>query len=112
MERHDLLVEAGAAGERLDRWLARRLPGYSRARLQALIDAGHVVVDGRARKASHRLAAGARVEVRVPPAPPETVAPEPIALSIVHEDEHVLVIDKPAGMVVHPGAGHARGTLV
>jgi 23S rRNA pseudouridine1911/1915/1917 synthase len=57
------------------------------------------------------VAAGERVEVEIPPLPPEELEPEPIALSVVHEDEHVLVLDKPAGMVVHPGAGHSRGTL-
>ena len=68
-------------------------------------------VDGAQRKAAHHVAAGERVEVEIPPLPPETLEPEPIALTVVHEDDHVLVLDKPAGMVVHPGAGHARGTL-
>ena len=104
-------VEPADAGSRLDRWLHERLPELSRARLQALIEAGHVRVDGAVRKPSHRLAGGARVQVEIPPPPPETLEPEPIALAIVHEDEEVLVVDKPAGMVVHPGAGHARGTL-
>jgi 23S rRNA pseudouridine1911/1915/1917 synthase len=111
MRRLGLMVDAPAAGERLDRWLAARVPDISRARLQALIADGHVRVDGRARKASHRVVAGERVDVDVPPPPPETLEPEAVALSIVHEDEHVLVVDKPAGVVVHPGAGHARGTL-
>ena len=110
-ERRALRVDAAAAGARLDRWLASRLPGFSRARLQALIGERHVTVDGAARKPSHRLGGGEQVEVEIPPLPPETLEPEAIALSIVHEDEHVLVLDKPAGMVVHPGAGHARGTL-
>lgn len=106
-----ITADASSAGSRLDRWLHERLPELSRARLQALIDAGHVRVDGAVKKPSHRLPAGARVEVEIPPLPPETLEPEPIALTIVHEDEHVLVVDKPVGMVVHPGAGHARGTL-
>ncbi|HEU5319815.1 MAG TPA: RluA family pseudouridine synthase, partial [Methylomirabilota bacterium] len=106
-----LTADAAAVGSRLDRWLAARLPGLSRARLQALIEAGHVRVDGAPRKAAHRLAGGERVEVDQPPPVAETLEPEPIRLQVVHEDEHVLVIDKPAGMVVHPGAGHARGTL-
>ena len=108
---HVLTVEADDEGVRLDRWLARRIPELSRARLQTLIDAGLVRVGGRPRKAAHRLRAGERVEVEVPPPPPEELEPEPITLAIVHEDPHVLVVDKPAGMVVHPGAGHARGTL-
>jgi 23S rRNA pseudouridine1911/1915/1917 synthase len=106
-----LVVEAAAAGERLDRWLAAHVPGLSRARLQSLIAGGHVRAGGAARKPSHRVAAGERIEVDVPPPPREELEPEPIALSVVHEDEHVLVLDKPAGLVVHPGAGHARGTL-
>jgi 23S rRNA pseudouridine1911/1915/1917 synthase len=111
MQRLALVVEAAAAGERLDRWLAARVPGLSRARLQTLIAGGHVRVDGAARKPSHRVVAGERIEVEIPPLPPEELQPEPMALSVVHEDEHVLVLDKPAGLVVHPGAGHARGTL-
>jgi 23S rRNA pseudouridine1911/1915/1917 synthase len=111
VERHALVVDPSASGARLDRWLAARVPSLSRARLQSLIDAGLVLVEGRPRKAAHRLAGGERVEVSVPPPPPETLVPEPVALAIVHEDEHVLVVDKPVGMVVHPGAGHAGGTL-
>jgi len=106
-----ITADPASAGSRLDRWLHAQLPELSRARLQALIEAGNVRVNGAVRKASHRLAGGARVEVEIPPPPPETLEPEPIALAIVHEDEDVLVVDKPAGMVVHPGAGHARGTL-
>jgi 23S rRNA pseudouridine1911/1915/1917 synthase len=80
-------------------------------RLKALIDDGHVRVGGQVVKPSHRLRGGEVIDVEIPPAPPETLEPEPIALSIVYEDDDVLVVDKPAGMVVHPGAGHARGTL-
>lgn len=108
---HRLTVPPGAAGSRLDRWLAASLPELSRARLQALIAEGRVTVDGRARKASYHLAGGERVEVRIPPPPPEELVPEPIELTILYEDDHVLVVDKPAGMVVHPGAGHDAGTL-
>jgi 23S rRNA pseudouridine1911/1915/1917 synthase len=107
-----LTVVAADAGMRLDRWVAERVPELSRARVQALIDDGHVRVDGRARKASHRVGPGETVDVDIPPPAPETLAPEPIALSIVFEDDAVLVVDKPVGMVVHPGAGHATGTLV
>ena len=104
-------VDASAAGARLDRWLAERVPELSRARVQTLIDEGRVRVDGRARKASHRVGSGETVQVEIPPAPPETLVPEPIALTIVFEDDSVIVVDKPVGMVVHPGAGHATGTL-
>src|SRR5512145_2681137 len=109
MQRLSLVVDASAPGERVDRWLAARVPGLSRARLQALIVGGHVRVDGAASKPSHRVVTGARIEVEIPPLPPEELEPEPIALSVVLE--HVLLLDKPAGLVVHPGAGHAHGTL-
>ena len=111
MDARVLDVERASAGSRLDRWLAAAVPEQSRAKIQALIEAGHVLLDGAAAKASHRLRGGERVEIAIPPPPPETLEPEAIALTVVHEDAHVLVIDKPAGMVVHPGAGHARGTL-
>jgi len=106
-----LTVEPASVGARLDRWLSDRLSDLSRARLQALIRDGRVRVDGAVLKAAHRLRGGERVEIQIPPPVDETLAPEPMALSIVYEDEHVLVVDKPAGLVVHPGAGHARGTL-
>ena len=106
-----LSVPAGDAGTRLDRWLAARVPELSRARLQGLIDDGHVRVDGAVPKASRRLVGGEEIRLEIPPPPPETLTPEPIALSVLYEDEDVLVLDKPVGMVVHPGAGHPTGTL-
>ena len=106
-----LTVDVDAAGQRLDRWLAVRVPDVSRSRLQELIEAGHVRVDGATRRPAHRLRGGEMVDLEIPPPPAEELIPEPIPLTIVHEDADVLVVDKPAGMVVHPGAGHARGTL-
>jgi 23S rRNA pseudouridine1911/1915/1917 synthase len=106
-----LSVPVADAGARLDRWLAARVPELSRARLQALIDAGHVRVDGGIPKASRRLAGGEHVSLEIPAAPPETLTPEAIALTVLYEDDDVLVVDKPVGMVVHPGAGHPTGTL-
>jgi 23S rRNA pseudouridine1911/1915/1917 synthase len=106
-----LTVEPASAGARLDRWLSERLTDLSRARLQSLIRGGLVRVDGAASKAAHRLRGGERVEIEVPPPADETLTPEPVPLSIVYEDPHVLVVDKPAGMVVHPGAGRSGGTL-
>jgi 23S rRNA pseudouridine1911/1915/1917 synthase len=106
-----LTVEPDAARSRLDRWLASALPDVSRVRLKTLIDEGLVRVDGRVLKPAFRLRGGEVIDVEIPPPPEETLEPEPIALSVVYEDDQVLVIDKPAGMVVHPGAGHARGTL-
>jgi 23S rRNA pseudouridine1911/1915/1917 synthase len=106
-----LSVPVQDAGARLDRWLAAHVPELSRARLQALIDDGHVRVDGRVPKASRRLTGGEQVVLEIPRPQPETLTPEPITLTVVHEDDQVLVVDKPAGMVVHPGAGHRTGTL-
>jgi len=96
---------------RLDQWLRARLSDLSRTRLQALVEEGRVHIDGRASKAAHRLRPGERVEAEIPAAPPASVAPEPIVLDIAFEDEDVLVVDKPAGMVTHPGAGQSAGTL-
>ena len=106
-----LVVPPTAKGERLDRWLAGALTDISRSQIQALIGDGRVSVDGAARKAAHTLRGGESVEIEIPPPALETLAPEPIVLAIVHEDEHVLVVDKPAGMIVHPGAGRPTGTL-
>ena len=104
-------VAAAEAGQRLDLWLASRLPEVSRSRIKVLIDGGHVEVDGAARKASHRLKPGERVKALVPPPPPDEMAAEAIPLRVIFEDAHVLVVDKPAGMVTHPGAGRMTGTL-
>jgi len=106
-----LTVEPASAGVRLDRWLSERLTELSRARLQTLIRGGLVRVDGAVLKAAYRLRGGERVEIEVPPAAEETLTPESVPLAVVFEDDHVLVVDKPAGMVVHPGAGRSGGTL-
>ena len=100
-------VPAGAAGERLDRFLATHLG--SRAAAERAVAAG-TLVDGIARAKSHRLEGGE--EIVIAAAPPGETASPPAAPRIVWEDEHVLVVDKPAGLVVHPGAGHATDTLV
>lgn len=100
------------AGARLDRFLHTHAPDLSRTRLQALIAAGHVRVAGARAKPSHRLPAGARVVVEIPAPVPTALAPEVIPLDVVYEDEALLVINKPPGLVVHPGAGHPTGTLV
>ncbi|HVO11568.1 MAG TPA: RluA family pseudouridine synthase [Vicinamibacteria bacterium] len=107
-----LTTDALAAGSRLDVWLARSLPALSRARLQALIEAGHVLLDGAPARASTRLRQGQGVLVHLPAPVPAEPGPEDIPLSVVYQDPHLLVVDKPAGLVVHPGAGVAGGTLV
>jgi 23S rRNA pseudouridine1911/1915/1917 synthase len=107
-------VGAEAAGERLDQFLAAVEGVGSRAQAQRLIDAGRVTVDGAARPKRHRVAAGERVEVAEDePAAAGAAAPpgEGPSLEIVYEDEHLLVVDKPAGLVVHPARGHGAGTL-
>jgi 23S rRNA pseudouridine1911/1915/1917 synthase len=101
------------SGARLDRVLAVRLPEFSRSRLKGLIEAGAVAVDGRTiRDPSHRVNSGAAIVLDVPPAEPAKPAPEPIPLNVVYEDDDIIVIDKPADLVVHPAAGHSTGTLV
>jgi 23S rRNA pseudouridine1911/1915/1917 synthase len=100
------------AGRRLDRFLASQLTELSRSRIQSLMEEGRVWVDGIARKASHRVEPGEAVTVEIPPAPPAGVEAEPIPLEILYEDEDVAVVNKPAGMIVHPGAGAATGTMV
>ena len=104
-------VSAAEAGQRLDLWLASQLPALSRTRIKALIDGGHVQVDGAPRKASHRLKTGQRVQALVPAPPADEMAAEAIPLRVILEDAHILVVDKPAGMVTHPGAGRSTGTL-
>jgi 23S rRNA pseudouridine1911/1915/1917 synthase len=106
------IAAADDAGTRLDVFLSRRLPALSRSRLQKLITAGHVHVDGAIAKNSLALHAGASVEVSHPPNAPSGVVPEALPLVVVYDDDDLAVIDKPAGMVVHPAAGHRTGTVV
>jgi len=106
-------VPRSAAGERLDRFLAARAGGIpTRSRFAKLIDDGDVLVNGRRAKPAQAVRAGDVVEIEFPPPEPSHLAPEPIPLRIGFEDEHLLVIDKPAGLVVHPGSGVRTGTLV
>lgn len=103
----------GSEPERLDKYLTTRLPEFSRARIQGLITDGFVDVDGiPAKKGGLRLEGGERLRVRIPPPQPAGLVPEQIPLSVIFENDDLLVIDKPAGMVVHPAAGHDTGTLV
>jgi 23S rRNA pseudouridine1911/1915/1917 synthase len=107
----ELVVPGSQAGERLDRFLAAAQADLSRSRLQGLIREGWVLVNGRPGRASLRLRGGDQVRVDLPPERSLALAPEAIPLSILYEDESILVVNKPAGMVVHPGAGVASGTL-
>jgi 23S rRNA pseudouridine1911/1915/1917 synthase len=111
-EQHRLTVDADAAGTRLDVFLAGVLPRHSRSQFQRLIREGRVSVDGAAAKPNLALRAGQTIQVEIPPPSPATPAAQDLDLPIVYQDEDVIVVDKPAGMVVHPGAGHDEGTLV
>lgn len=100
-------------GERLDRWLSGQLPALSRARIQKLIRGGHVRVDGEAvTKPSVPVAPGMRVEIEIPDPEGPPLEPEEMALEILYEDEEIVAVNKPSGVVVYPAAGHAHGTLV
>lgn len=98
--------------QRLDKFLLAQLDGYSRAQVQGLIREGWVLVDGVARKTGYKLKGGERLTVRLPTREETSIEPEDIPLEIVYEDAQLAVIDKPAGLVTHPGAGNERGTLV
>lgn len=113
------IVPAPEAGTRLDVWLTRLAlgltelgQGVSRAKVQELIHAGHVTVNGRAVKEHHKTRSGEVVALVIPPPLPSPLIPEAIPLAILYEDADLLVLNKPAGLVVHPAAGHASGTLL
>ncbi len=110
--RHDLVVTAEEAGVRIDRYLTSVLAGHSRSRIQRLIKDGKVTVAGRAVPANRVVRGGEAVGIEIPE--PTSAAPEPedLDLDIVYQDADLIVVNKPAGMVVHPAAGHAQGTLV
>lgn len=107
----ELIADPKAAGLRLDRYLTQ-MTGLPRSQIQRLIEAGHVLVEGRRQKASAAVKPGQRIALALPRPRASSLAPEPIPLDILYEDDDLLVIDKPAGLVVHPGPGHAHGTLV
>lgn len=97
--------------DRLDRFLARELH-MPRSQVKRLVQQGHVLLNGRAAKPSAWVEVGALVQVQLPPSSPTDLEPQPMDLAILYEDEELLVLNKQAGLVVHPGAGHPRGTLV
>jgi 23S rRNA pseudouridine1911/1915/1917 synthase len=104
---------SGVKGERLDKFLVTRIPEFSRSRIQGLIRDGFIQINQiAAKKAGQELEPGQVIDVRVPPSVPTGLIPEAIPLEVVFENNDLLVINKPAGMVVHPAAGHATGTLV
>jgi 23S rRNA pseudouridine1911/1915/1917 synthase len=108
----ELVVPPSDIGVRLDLYVAAQCPELSRTRIQELIAAGLVLVDSRNGKAAQRLRGGERVSIQAPQRPAMRAEPEAIPLNVLYEDEDVIAINKPAGMIVHAGAGNTRGTLV
>ncbi len=104
-------IEAGDSDSRLDAFLASQIPGWSRSRLQRLIENEDVLVNSKSVKSSYRLRSGDIIEVELVSPPIDSFTPENIPLDIVHEDEAIVVLNKPAGIVVHPAAGIQSGTL-
>lgn len=107
-----LVVEGSEAGQRVDRLAAARLPDLSRSRIQHLMEDGLVTLNGRPVRASTLVRAGDRLDVVIPAPQPTTLVPREIPLPVVYEDGDVVVVDKPAGLVVHPAPGHAQDTMV
>ncbi len=112
METIDIVVPADGEGQRLDRFLVSVLPDYSRSQIQKLIEEGHVRLGDRTARSNAKVHAGDPVTVAAPEPVATTLVPEALALPILYSDADLVVVDKPAGMVVHPGAGHREGTLV
>src|SRR5438128_789826 len=106
------VVTNEAAGQRLDQFLRQELPEHSRAFLQKLIEQGNVLVNGRAFKASYTVRAGDDVSVEVPPPRPLEAQADEIPLDVLFEDDDLIMVNKPAGLVVHPAAGNREHTLV
>ena len=107
-----LFPEREEKNTRLDKFVANHAPGMSRSWLQRLIDDGHVLVDGRVRNRTFKVTPGQVIEVTIPPVEEDKLVAEEIPLDVVYEDKHIIAINKPAGMVVHPAPGHRSGTLV
>src|SRR5262245_29542560 len=107
----ELIATEKDSGLRLDAFLARELPRYSRMQLRKVIGLGCVNVDGEGCKVAYRLRPGQKVTIVVPPMPAAGPNPENIPLDILYEDEHIIAVNKPPGMVVHPARGHWSGTL-
>ncbi len=108
----EIILECDENSARIDAWLAGKLEEYSRSYIQKLCQDGHITVDGVGVKSNYKLKAGERVTALIPEAEVLQVKAEEIPLDIVYEDEHIIVINKPKGMVVHPAAGNYTGTLV
>ena len=112
METINFRVDQEEQGIRIDKYLASRLPDYSRSFLQKLVGEGQVLAEGKPVKSNYKISAGEQISLSVPDAVEPEIVPEPILLDILYEDASLLVINKPKGMVVHPCPGHYSGTLV
>lgn len=112
VERRRLIVESAEPAERLDAYIARQLPDLSRSRVAKLLEEGRVRLNGRVPRKSERPTPGDTIEIELPAPEPTGIEPEAIPLQIVYEDADLLIVDKPAGLVVHPAPGHRSGTLV
>ncbi len=112
VEVREYLVPKEAEGARVDRFLAERASDLSRSQIQRFIEEGLVTVNGKITKPSHKVQGGEYIRLEIPSTGPPELVPEPIPLDILWEDEHLIVVNKPAGMVVHPAPGAYTGTLV
>ena len=111
MDNQTFQTETEDIGKRLDVFLSEKIENWSRARLQKLVDDGDVSINGKQAKSSYKLRGGEEIEVDLVEDAIEKFEPEDIPLDIVFEDEYLAVVNKPAGMVLHPGAGVSSGTL-
>ena len=100
------------SGKRVDAFLADQEKATTRSRLQALIDSGHVTVNGSSVKPSYKVKSGDKVQIVMPEPSPVDILPQDIPIAFIYQDEHIAVVDKPHGLPVHPGPGHPDGTLV
>jgi 23S rRNA pseudouridine1911/1915/1917 synthase len=112
MEQKKICVPESASGQRIDKFLSDFLDGQSRSYLQKLVKEGRVFVQGKSVKANYRIAEGEEIRLEIPELEEPDILPENIPLDIIYEDDDLLVVNKPKGMVVHPSAGHYSGTLV
>ncbi|MEK9628243.1 MAG: RluA family pseudouridine synthase [Nitrospinota bacterium] len=112
MQRYEFEVDEASGKKRLDVFLSESLPEISRSRLKKLIDEKQVTVNQKSRPAGYKVRVHEKVQLQVPPLERLETEPESIPLDIIFEDEHMLAVNKPAGMVVHPAPGHGKGTLV
>lgn len=112
MNRLELLSDDSAVGQRIDKWLSGKVEGLSRSAIQKLLEEGRITADGKAASKNTKLRAGAEITLEIPDPEPLDAQPQNIPVDIVYEDDELLVVNKPKGMVVHPAAGNPDGTLV